>query len=223
MKELLACKLLMAMLMTNLLFMAYKNIDVGNVQSAIDALEMLVCVEPMNVEAWEAYMQICETLEELDHLCERVLKISSVTPVDRESIIEYYDFLRQKFNSYSLDDERQQIVTLELVDQFNYTVMDQSLFPGKVDLFSRFKQEFDRLLGMVITIPYLVLLLIGLRLLLTGNSFGYWVLFVLLLGIATRLYSLDVQMVFVRKFFVRQGVYSHKRNDEINYHPELIR
>jgi len=213
----------MAMLMANLLHTAYKNINAGNIQSAIDTLETLVCVEPMNVEAWEAYMQICGTREELDCLCERVLQVSSVTPVDRESIIEYYDFLRQKFKFCSLDEEQQGTVTLELVDEFNYTVMDQRLFQEKFGVISRFKQEFGSLLGMVITIPYLVLLLIGLRLLFVGNSFGYWVLIVLLLGIAPRLCSPDVQMVVVRKFFVYQGVYSHKRNDEIIYHPELIR
>lgn len=209
--------------MPNLLHKAYENIDAGNVESAIDILETLVCVEQMNVEAWEAYMQICGTCEELDFLCERVLQISDVTDMDRESIIEYYYFLRQRFKSCSLNVERQRTVTLELVDQFDYTINNQSLLLGKSDVFARFKQGFVRLLGKIIVVPYFVLLLTGLSLLSAGNNFGYWVLVVLLLGINSSLWRASSKMFDAHhRLFARQRKFSHKRNDEIDYRPELI-
>jgi len=209
--------------MANLLRKAYKNIDAGNVQSAIDALEILVCVEPINVEAWEAYMQICRTCEDLDFLCERVLQISGVTEMDRESIVEYYYFLRQKFKACNFNLEQQRTVTLELVDQFDFTITSQPLFPGTSGVFIRFKQGLTRLLGKIIVVPYLVLLLTGLSLLSTGNNFGYWVLVVFLLGMSSSMWRVDKKMVDAhQKLFARQVILSHKRNDDIGYRPELI-
>jgi len=210
--------------MTNLLHKAYENAHAGNVQSAIDALETLVCMEPMNVEAWEAYMQICGTCEDLDILCERVLQISGLTETDRESIVEYYYFLRQRFKSCNLNFERQTAITLELVDQFDFTITSQPQFPGKSDVFVRFKRFFVRLLGKIIYIPYLVLLFAGLNLLSAGNNFGYWVLVVLLLGICSSLWRVNLKMVDAhQKLFARQVIFSHKRNDEIGCSPEFIR
>lgn len=223
MKELPACNTLTITIMANLLHKAYESIDTGKVESAIAALETLVRVEPMNIEAWEAYMQICETCEELDFVCERVLQIAGVNDMDRESVIGYYYFLRQKFKTCTSNSERQRTVILELVDQFDFTIINQSLLPGRPGVLSRFRQFFARLLEKIIVILNLVLFLIGLSLLSTGNSFGYWVLVVLLLGVSSSPWRVSLKMMDSHmKLFMRQMMVSHKRNDEIGYRPELI-
>ena len=205
------------MVMENTLHKAYVHIDDGDLRSAIDVLELLISVNPVNVEAWEAYMQICTTCEELDIICERVLQVAGINRIDRESILDYYYFLRQKLTSRDLDVELQKNVTLELVDQFNLTLKDQP------DDYVKFKYGFAWFLGKAIIIPYLVLLVIGLNLLSLRNNFGYWILIVL--ALSTLLSTWKIKFPFDesnRKSFIHQPAYSGMRSDEIKCYPELI-
>ena len=210
--------------MTNLLHKAYENIDAGNVQSAQDILERLVQVDPSNIEAWEAYMQICETCEELDSLCERILQVPEIIGVNRESIFDYYYFLRRNFKSCDLKFGPQRNVTLELMNQFSFSSINQSLIMDKSNTLDRFQQSFIRLLGKVIFVPYIILLLTGLTLLLTGNNFGYWMLIVLAPGIIISLQKMKVPINDAKhEHRAGQTIFSGKQGDEIRYYSELIR
>ena len=203
----------------NLLHEAYGHIDAGNLQSAIDILESLLSFEPMNVEAWEAYMQICVTCEELDCLCERAIQVAEINRTDRESILDYYYFLRQKLRSCGSEFESQKMITIELVDQFSFTLRDQL---NLVDC-TKSQHGFTWLLGKVIIIPYIILLAIGLNLLSVGNNFGYWILIVLALIIVASMWKTIFPLVENnRKPSVHMPTYPSVCGDEISCHPELI-
>lgn len=166
------------MIKANLLHKAYLHIDAGDLPSAHKILDLLISVEPMNVEAWEAYMQICGTCDELDRLCERVLQIAEINRIDRKSILDYYYFLRQKIRYCDLESEFQNNVTLELVDQFNLNLQDQASVSINFGGHASLRHWFVWVLGKAIVIPYIILLAMGLNLLLAGNNFGYWILLI---------------------------------------------
>ena len=207
---------------SNLLRKAYVHIHAGNFQSAIGILESLVSVDPANVEAWEAYMQICTTCEELDLLCERVLQIAEINRIDRESILDYYYFLRQKLESYSSNSGAQKMVVLELVDQFNFTLKDlNSVNPGGQ---TKFEHGFAWFLGRAIIAPYIALLAIGLNLLFAGNNFGYWILIVLALSVSVGIWKKKFPVVEAnRKPPARRAIYPSMDGDDASYHPKLTR
>ena len=174
----------------NLLHTAYVHIDAGNSRHARSILESLLNVDPMNVEAWEAYMQISGTREELDHLCDRVLQFTELNPADRESILDYYYFLRQKMRSCSADAGIQKMITFELMDQFTYNLKDVSSTnsdnaTGTVSA----QRSLAWFLDKAIFIVYLVLLVIGLELLAAGNDFGYWIIIVLGISIFVSMWN----------------------------------
>jgi len=210
--------------MVNHLDKAYGYIESGNLQLAIGILETLVNADPMNVEAWEAYMQICGTYDELDSLCEQMLQHPEINLTDRESILDYYYFLRQKMRSRGDGYESQKMITLELVDQFNYTLIDRSFISQSNKDDPNLEYGFVGFLGKAIIVPYVVLLVIGLNLLFIGNNFGYWILIVLAISIIVRMWNIIFPVAKVtRKVSVRQRNPSSKLSDELSYRQGLIR
>jgi hypothetical protein len=170
----------------NLLRKAYACIDAGNFQDARAILNSLVNLDPTNIEAWEVIMQISETCEDLDLLCES----ADLDSTDRESLIDYYYFLRHKLKYYGTGTEARKMVTFELVNQFTYTLKEPSLVnsdnvAGSINR----GQNIAKFLGPAITVMYLILFVIGLALISFGNNFGYWIIMILVLGIAVVLWN----------------------------------
>lgn len=175
----------------NLLRKAYTQIEAGNHLDARTILETLVNADPMNVEAWEAYMQMSETCEELDHLCDRVLQVSELTRTERESILDYYYFLRQRIKACGTEVEAQEMITFELVDQFTYTLRERpSSNPTDAAVDRIHEHGIARILRKMVIIPYGVLLAVGLNLLSAGNNFGYWIILVLSITIFVSLWNI---------------------------------
>jgi len=163
----------------DLLRQAYKHINSGRYPTAVDILESLVNVDPVNIEAWEAYMQISETCNELDDLCDRVLQVSEINMVDRESILDYYYFLRQRKKICKAGNELQIDVKLEVVDHFSYSLKSKFRSANDNALVSNFEQGLALFLDRAILIPYVALLVIGLSLLSKNNILGYWAFLIL--------------------------------------------
>ena len=203
--------------MENSLHRAYEFIDGGNFQSAIDVLELLILTNPVNVEVWEAYMQICTSYGELDFLCERALQVAWTSRLDRESILDYYYFLRQRLAPSDVSVEFHKSVTLELVDQFNISLNE------KPEHCRKFKYEITWFLGGIIVLPYIVLLVLGWNLLSIGDSFGYCILMVLMLsvyvGISKNKFPIDDSK---GELSVYQSINSGIQNDEPEYFSELL-
>ena len=182
--------------MTNLLYDAYAHIDAGNIRYARSILESLLDDDPTNVEAWEVYMQISDTREELDFICNQALRSVDFDPASRESILDYYYFLRQKMRYCRADAEAENMIAFELVDQFTYTLKDRS--PGSPDYAGddvNVRWGFAWLLDKTIAILYFVLLAIGLKSLFAGSNFGYWIMMVLALGILVNLWNKIFPMI----------------------------
>ena len=157
---------------------AYEHINAGSFGSAIDVLESLICNNPLNIEAWEAYMQICKTCDELDFLHQRILMVTGLRNEERESVLGYYNFLQKKLRSCDEGGESQKKVKLELIDQFNFTLKDQAFTSGQASANSQINIEIARLLGNTVIFSHFVLLILGLALIYAGNDFGYWILLV---------------------------------------------
>jgi hypothetical protein len=175
----------------DLLHNAYEYIDAGNFHYASAILESLINIDPMNIEAWEACMQISRTCEELDYLCEQVLQIPELNSIERESILDYYYFLRQKMRAHGAAADTPKLITYELVNQFTSSLRDQPSTDSN-DFLSRidFERGLTWLLNKAISTLYLILLLIGLKLVSLHNNFGYWILMVLIMSIFVGLWNM---------------------------------
>jgi hypothetical protein len=167
----------------DLLQQAYKHIDSGYHQTAVDILESLVNLDPVNIEAWEAYMQICETCDELDNLCDRVLQVSEIDLVDRESILDYYYFLRQKKKICKAGDELEIDIKLELVSHFSFPLKSKFRSAKDNELVSNFERGLLLFLNRAILVPYAALLAISFGLLSKNNILSYWAFFILLAAV----------------------------------------
>ena len=161
---------------------AYQCTEDGDFQSAGHILESLIDVDPLDIEAWEAYMQICNTCEELDILCERALQVPDINSIDRKSLLDYYFFLRQKresFEAYGVNHEK---ITFKVVDQIICSKKDEQPalgHAGKPGL----KRGLSFILNGSMLVSYTVLLIAGFSLLISNNYFGYWIIAVLLTAI----------------------------------------
>jgi hypothetical protein len=176
-------------ILNELLQTAYTHMDAGNPQSARAILDSLVNIDPTNPEVWEACMQISDTCEELDRLCDRMLKTPGILPNDRESILEYYYFLRQKLRIKRTGGKEPKMITFELVDEFSYTL--KSTVEKKPDASENdhVEQGLAWWLGKGILLVYLALFAVSLQLIHTGNDFGYWIILTLALSMFFNLWN----------------------------------
>jgi hypothetical protein len=181
----------MMTIMADLLHKAYEHIEAGNVQYARAILESLINTDPMNIEAWEACMQISETCEELDYYCEQVLQIPELNPTDRESILDYYYFLRQILRANNTRESAPKMVTYEMVNQFTFNLKDPQSGNSK-DIVNSvdFEQGLAWLLDKAIIVLHIVLLITGLKLINLENNFGYWIIMVLFISVFVNLWNI---------------------------------
>ena len=168
----------------NLLYQAYVQLQAGNLHDARQLLDLLVSDDPMNVEAWEAYMQTSESCEELDDLCDRAIQFPELAQTERTSILDYHCFLRQRMRVFDEKTEAPAVILFELRDQFTYAFDDRSsMAPNDSSNEKDFERQIARFLGKAILIPYCVLLTAAIKLLSVGNNFGYWIILMLAITI----------------------------------------
>ena len=178
-------------IMANLLHQAYEHIEADKIEQARAVLEALLQAEPMNIEAWEACMQISETCEELDYCCEQVLQLAGLHPTDRESILDYYYFLRQILRINNTRESAPKMVTYELVNQFTFNLKDpQSGNSNDIVEGLDLEQGLAWLLDKAIIVLHVVLLITGLKLINLGNNFGYWIIMVLFISVFVNLWNI---------------------------------
>ena len=174
---------------------AYARIEAGDMIGAFGLLENLLEKDPVNIEAWEAYMQICGTIEELDYVCERMLQVTEMNRTDREAILDYYYFLRQRLKVPGGSGMPQKMITFELVDQFTYTLKDKSLGLSGNRKMVDIEEGITKFLRTAIFVPYIVLFAIGLNLLFTGKNFSYWMMMAIALSVFIGAWKFAVHFV----------------------------
>ena len=173
---------------TRLLHQAYSQAEAGNFQYAKALLESLVSIQPLNTEAWEAYLQLCQTCEELDYLCERITQVVGFHSVDIESILDYYYFLRRNLKLCQNGANFSSEITFELVDQFTYTLKDHPTGANSDQHFHKFVELPSWLLEKSKTIFFTIILIAGLKLLTIENFFGDWIVLTLMIMFSINLW-----------------------------------
>lgn len=194
-----------------LLQKAYLHIHAGEIQPAVELLHALVSEDARNVEAWEAYMQLCGTCDELDRLCERALQVAGFSRLDRESILDYYYFLRQRLST--LDEAGRVRPPIQIPGP------DAPASSDGIEI----EHGLAAFLGRAIVVPYLVLLVIGFSLLASGETFGYWILMMFALSIIVELWNAYFPSGRnVRQISDDESDLVGRRQEEVRYRPEMI-
>ncbi len=90
------------MVLTNrLLEQAYDLVQAGRFRNAALVLDALVREEPRNIEAWELYLQISSTREELERLARRVCLTAELSSDEKETILSYQRYLLRRWQGKS--------------------------------------------------------------------------------------------------------------------------
>jgi hypothetical protein len=123
----------------HLLERAYQLINANQLQNAELVLDAVVRVDPQNMEAWQTYLLIHKSQNDLDWLKERILKTKELNQMDKAQLINYYLYLTKQQNGTEqamfqtdtfcpiLPKETEEIATrdettcqFELIDVFDY-------------------------------------------------------------------------------------------------------
>jgi hypothetical protein len=86
---------------SHLLERAYQLIDANQLQDAEMVLDALVRVDPKNIPAWEAYLEIHQCCGDLEWGMERVLNIKELSNEEREKILAYQTYLIEHTKEYN--------------------------------------------------------------------------------------------------------------------------
>jgi hypothetical protein len=78
---------------SRLLRRAYDLVHDNRIDDAALVLDAVVQEDPQNVEAWELYLQISQTVDELEWLGHRIRTTKQLSAVDREAIMSYQEYL----------------------------------------------------------------------------------------------------------------------------------
>ena len=82
----------------HLLERAYQLINANQIQNAELVLDAVVRVDPQNVKAWETYLMIHQSQNDLDWLKERILKTKELSEPDKTKLINYHLQLTKQLN-----------------------------------------------------------------------------------------------------------------------------
>lgn len=177
----------------HLLERAYQLIDAGQLQNAELVLEAVVRVDPKNVMAWKAYLQICQEYNDLEWLMERILKSKDLCDNDKTEIYAFQNYLIQSLNrrKQSTDEggpkrvykvaspAQEDVVIFELLDEFEYPIRKTE----------QARRRKPRQLYKFSIPPYvwqaaalLVLFYTSVRMLVLGYLFGYLLIGVFVVG-----------------------------------------
>jgi hypothetical protein len=77
---------------SKLLERAYQLSESGDVEDVFKILDTVLQTDPGNVEAWEFYLQICNCIDDLDWLADRVLGTEGLSEDEKGDILDYYNY-----------------------------------------------------------------------------------------------------------------------------------
>lgn len=94
---------------SHLLERAYQLIDANQLQNAEMVLDALVRVDPKNIPAWEAYLEIHQCCGDLEWGMERVLNIKELSIEERGEILAYQTYLMERTDKPEENDANVQV------------------------------------------------------------------------------------------------------------------
>jgi hypothetical protein len=184
---------------SHLLERAYQLINANQIQNAELVLDAVVRVDPQNIEAWVAYMQIHQDHSDLEWLKDRIMRTRELSVEDKTELLRYHDALVQQLTrveaglgetntSYVFNFKpgyeplpRNDADLFELIDIFDYPAIKSEPVVKK-------RSSRRRWYGINLSTPtsQAVVLLItfcaAIRLLVSGFFFGYILLALFLTG-----------------------------------------
>lgn len=77
---------------SKLLSRAYTLFEAGDRESAARILESVLESDPANIEAWEFFLQICDCVEDLEWIADRVQQNDTLNETEKLDILDYYNY-----------------------------------------------------------------------------------------------------------------------------------
>jgi hypothetical protein len=178
-----------------LLERAYQLINANQPQNAELVLDAVVRVDPKNVTAWKAYLQIYQDRMDLEWLLERILKNKELSDTDKADICIYYDYLIQELGKCRQNTNEEHIrrpynyelkermltqddsVIFEVINEFDYPV-------SKIKQVRRRRQLFKYNIPIYLwqAAALLAIFYISVRLLVLEYLFGYLLMGAFIVG-----------------------------------------
>lgn len=192
---------------SHLLERAYQLIKARQFENAALVLDAVVRVDPKNVDAWKAYLQIHRDVSDLNWLKERILKTHDLCDADKKNILDYQYYLIQQWTAnegngvveknentrshQDYDREQNELVTLELVDIFDYPepIVEKA---RKRKPRRRYTPRLSAASGHAIIL--FAAFLLGIRLLALQHLLGYALLVIFIYGGVLWLQNYSIQM-----------------------------
>jgi len=190
----------------HLLERAYRLIDAGQLQNAESVLEAVVKIDPKNVMAWKAYLQICQDYADLEWVMERISKVAELCENDKADIRAFQNFLIQSMSKRSLNTEdtiptrtyqvpmpaQEDAIIFELIEEFDFPAR-------KVERAKRRKSRaiFKPNIPMYVWQGFALLAVFtaGIRLLVLGYLFGFLLMGLFIVGGVYWLRNLNIHKV----------------------------
>ncbi len=123
---------------SHLLERAYQLINANQMQNAELVLDAVVRVDPKNIEAWIAYMEIHQDRTDLEWLKERILRTREISDQDKSELLQYHAVLiehlkgiedgtartvtnyNHNFKHLNNEASKSDKISFELLDVFDY-------------------------------------------------------------------------------------------------------
>lgn len=183
---------------SHLLERAYQLINANQMQNAELVLDAVVRVDPKNIEAWIAYLEVHQDRTDLEWLKDRIVRTREISDQDKNELLQYHAVLIehlkkveagtarahtvQSFSFKQIDEfsSKNEKISFELLDVFDYpTAKNEPITPKTprrrrwhgIDIYSPINQA----------VALLFLFFAAVRLSVSGYTFGY-VLLALFLG-----------------------------------------
>jgi hypothetical protein len=184
---------------SHLLERAYQLINANQMQNAELVLDAVVRVDPKNIEAWIAYLEVHQDRTDLEWLKDRIVRTREISDQDKNELLQYHAVLIehlkkveagtarahtvQSFSFRQIDElsAKNEKVSIELLDVFDYPAAKNEPMAQKpprrrrwhgIDLSSPVNQA----------VALLFIFFAAVRLFISGYLFGYVLLALFLVG-----------------------------------------
>ncbi len=184
---------------SHLLERAYQLINANQMQNAELVLDAVVRVDPKNIEAWIAYMEVHQDRSDLEWLKDRILRTREISDQDKTELLQYHTVLIehlkkiengtarantiQSFSFKQIDERtaKNEKISFELLDVFDYPSSVKEPIRIKVTKRRRW-YGFNLSSPVNQAVALLLIFFAAIRLFILGYFFGYILLAVFLGG-----------------------------------------
>jgi hypothetical protein len=184
---------------SHLLERAYQLINANQMQNAELVLDAVVRVDPKNIEAWIAYMEVHQDRNDLEWLKDRILRTREISDQDKTELLQYHavlvehlkkiesgivrantnqDFSFRQMNELAVKSDKS---SFELLDVFDYPTAKSEPMAAKpsrrrrwygIDIYSPVNQA----------VALLFIFFAAVRMFVSGYFLGYVLLAIFLAG-----------------------------------------